>query len=167
MKNKNPHPCAECGIGNDHGRFHFRLRAARMGAGSFFTLRRKRKLVRMNTTFTNPACDCASENVSGSGSIPPKVDQRQLISWHTRQPTGKPLNQHKPRSAIRPRMKCFALMPRVMIGRSTWSLCRKTGKLIHGDQFRLTHPRTRKPKPLQRLPLSLIVNASQTARTAL
>lgn len=32
----------------------------------------KRKVVRLNTTFTNPACDCASENVSGSGFESPK-----------------------------------------------------------------------------------------------
>lgn len=35
VENKNPHPCAECGIGNDHRRLQHRLRAARMGVGSF------------------------------------------------------------------------------------------------------------------------------------
>lgn len=34
-ENWNPHPYAECGIGNDHGRALYRLRAARMGVGSF------------------------------------------------------------------------------------------------------------------------------------
>ena len=34
-ESKNPHPCAECGIGNDHGQYLFCLRAARMGVDSF------------------------------------------------------------------------------------------------------------------------------------
>ena len=46
VENKNPHPCAECGIGNDHGRLQHRLRAARMGVGSFLRPVRKRKVVK-------------------------------------------------------------------------------------------------------------------------
>jgi hypothetical protein len=51
----------------------------------------------MNTTFTNPACDCASENVSGSGFESPKgqptaVDQlaHKAANWAALEPVQPP-----------------------------------------------------------------------------
>lgn len=51
----------------------------------------------MNTTFTNPTCDCASENVSGSGFDSPKgqptaVDQlaRKAANWAALEPVQPP-----------------------------------------------------------------------------
>lgn len=79
------------------GRSLHRLRAVFESMHSFFTLRRKGKVVRMNTTFTNPTHVSGSQNVTENGFVSPKgrstaVDQLEYkaANWEALEPVQSP-----------------------------------------------------------------------------